>query len=72
MDGHRKCCCGAYAELIGSMHTKSCYIRCSNCGARSVEAKSPFRAWIAWDNKVLQQDETNITLYDVMTEANND
>lgn len=66
MDGHRRCFCGAYAELIGTMHTKSCYIRCPNCGARSTDQRTPFRAWLAWDNADLETDKTNRTIWEVM------
>ncbi|MBQ1293900.1 MAG: hypothetical protein IIY21_07655 [Clostridiales bacterium] len=72
MDGHRKCYCGSYAELVGSMHTKTCYVRCPNCGARSTDQLSPFRAWIAWDNAQLQQDDINLTLYEVMADDDTD
>ena len=68
-DGHRFCYCGTFPELIGTMHTKECYVHCPNCGARSVSARSPFQAWIAWDNEELHQDEENFTLYDIMGKA---
>lgn len=66
MDGHRVCYCGCFPELVGSIHTKECYIRCRNCGARSISGRTPFQAWIAWDNHQLKQDAENYTLYDVM------
>lgn len=39
MDGHRTCYCGQFPELIGSMHTKECYVHCPNCGADMRERK---------------------------------
>ena len=66
MDGHRKCGCGSYAELIGSMHALDCYIKCRCCGARTENKSTPFQAWIAWDNEQLQKDDENWTLYELM------
>lgn len=66
MDGHRYCYCGAFPTMVGTMHTKECYVRCPNCGARSVSQRTPFQAWIAWDNEQLQKDDENWTLYELM------
>jgi len=66
MDGHRTCYCGSFPQLIGTMHTRECYVHCPNCGARSVSERTPFQAWLAWDNEKLQLDDENRTLYELL------
>lgn len=66
MDGHRYCYCGAFPTMVGTMHTRECYVYCPNCGARSVSQRTPFQAWIAWNNEQLQKDDENWTLYELM------
>ena len=67
----RRCFCGSELppKLIGSMHdpkNRGLYVRCPNCGCRSITETSPGRAWNAWDSMQLEQDEENYTIYDLM------
>ena len=62
----RLCSCGSVPELVGSMNTKSCFVRCPNCGARSITCSVPSRAWSAWGNMELETDKENFTLWELM------
>lgn len=72
---HRRCWCGSEEppKLIGSPHDprrRGMFVRCPGCGCRSVTETSISRAWYAWDYYDLQEDEENLTIYDIMkTEA---
>lgn len=61
----RRCYCGGEPELIGSMHTGSCYVRCPRCGCRAITCSVPSRAWAAWDNQELTA-ENNKTIWELM------
>ena len=65
-DGHRMCHCGTYPKMVGTIHDKECFVKCPNCGARSVSERTPFQAWCAWDNGRLYEDANNMTIYEVM------
>lgn len=69
MDGHRRCSCGSFGELIGTMHSAVCFIRCPNCGAKGPDQRTPFRAWLAWDNGELDKSGDNMTIYEAMEQA---
>jgi len=66
MDGHRVCICGSYPELVGTFYSVTCYVHCPNCGARAKTEKSPFRAWLAWDNKQLEDSDENYTIWEAL------
>lgn len=66
MDGHRFCNCGAFPEMVGTMHTAQCFIRCPNCGARSEAARSPFQAWCKWDAEQYDTTDENLTIYEAL------
>ena len=66
---HRSCWCGAAPELIGSPHDpkrSGMFVRCPDCGCRSITCSSAGRAWYAWDYYDLAEDEENMTIYDIM------
>lgn len=62
----RRCFCGSVPELVGSIHTKSCYVRCPNCGCRTILCSVPSRAWTAWDNMELLSENNNKTIWEMM------
>jgi hypothetical protein len=62
----RLCSCGSVPELVGSMNTKTCFVRCPNCGARSITCSVPSAAWRAWDASELETDKENFTLWELM------
>ena len=68
---HRKCWCGSDQppKIVGSMHDpkrRGFFVICPNCGCRSITETAASRAWYAWDYYDLQEDEENISLYDIM------
>ncbi len=68
-ENHRVCWCGGSPELVGSVHDpkrRGLYVRCKNCGCRSVTESSASRAWYAWDYYDIQEVDENLTLYDIM------
>lgn len=70
-NNHRRCWCGSDnpPQLIGSPHDpkrRGMFVRCPGCGCRSVTEMSISRAWYAWDYYDLQEDEENLTIYDIM------
>lgn len=60
----RLCSCGSVPELVGSMYTGSCYVRCPRCGCRSITCSVPSRAWKAWDAGELDNSDENITIWE--------
>lgn len=65
---HRVCFCGGTPELVGSVHDpkrRGLYVRCPECGCRSVTESSVSRAWYAWDYYDLEDDE-NYTIYEML------
>lgn len=66
---HRVCWCGETPELVGSPHDpkrRGMFVRCPGCGCRSITCSSISRAWYAWDYFDLEEDEENLTIYDMM------
>ena len=65
---HRRCSCGSEPVLVGSMVAAKgdIFIRCPNCGCKSVSERSPVWAWRAWDARKLATDDSNITLWEVL------
>ena len=66
---HRVCWCGETPKLIGSPHDpkrRGMFVRCPGCGCRSITCSSISRAWYAWDYYDLQEDEENLTIYDMI------
>ena len=62
---HRKCRCGAEAELVHHP-IGDCQIICPHCGCRSVRTNTPSWTWRAWDCEVLDTDTENLTIWEVM------
>lgn len=73
---HRTCWCGEIPKLIGNPHDPrraGMYVRCPGCGCRTIKTLTASSAWYAWDHYDLQEDEENLTIYDMMKEeAGND
>lgn len=66
---HRVCWCGETPKLIGSPHypkRRGMFVRCPGCGCRSATEMSASRAWYAWDYYDLEEDEENLTIYDIL------
>lgn len=62
----RPCPCGGIPELVGSLHTASCFVRCPRCGCRSIACDIPSAAWKAWDDLELQSADDNRTIWEMM------